>query len=304
MEDAGTLVAITQRSLRDGLPTVPNVSVFCIEESATSPSAPPVAPDGDAPACLLYPDAAVDADHRGVVTHLRLAALVDALIDRIGLGRADVVLSGSPAPLDVAAIELLAPLTLGARLIMPDGDVLGDAEELSALATSSGATLMLAPASSWRSLLRADSRSWPALRAVCVGAVPERDLVVDLVARTAGVWIAHGAAQAGVWATLTRNSGAEPRPILGLPLPGTHVRLIGADLQEVPLGAEGELWIADDTNRRRGAASGTNPRVAMVAGDAAPFYRSGERARWRSDHTLEWVEGRADRPASTVSPSN
>lgn len=88
-------------------------------------------------------------------------------------------------------------------------------------------------------------------------------------------------------------------PVIGKPLSGTCVYLLDSNLEPVPEGVSGEIYIGG-LSVGRGYLNG--PRVTAERFVADPFfpaaglrmYRSGDRARYRSDGNLEFI-GRVDR---------
>jgi acyl-CoA synthetase (AMP-forming)/AMP-acid ligase II len=191
-------------------------------------------------------------------------------------------------------IELLAPLTVGAQVTIGEGDLTLDPESLAETATKSAATLMIAPTTVWRDMLAATERSWPALKALCVGELPHRDTTRDLMSRTASVWMAQGFREAGIWSTLQRLDGSEPPGLLGRPLPVAHVRILDRDLRDIPLGVVGDLFVgaADPVGYTGTPESGDDFFVAPAEGRQGTLYRTGERARWRGDGRLERTKRR------------
>src|SRR5262249_11293123 len=86
--------------------------------------------------------------------------------------------------------------------------------------------------------------------------------------------------------------------VIGEPIPHLRLYLPGAERQPVPVGVAGELFVGG-----AGVGRGYLGRPALTADRFVPdpmsgvpgsrLYRSGDRARWRSDGDLEYL-GRAD----------
>ncbi|MEO6238624.1 MAG: amino acid adenylation domain-containing protein [Vicinamibacterales bacterium] len=214
----------------------------------------------------------------------RLAVLIDTLCKETRMSAGDGILAVSPPSLDVAAVELLCPLTVGARLVIPTRDELDDAEALSSALVESGANVMMAPTSTWRDLVESSSVRFPGLSAICLGALPGRTLVGGLLSRGAAVWVAHGYSQAGLWMTLAKRTEKSPDNLLGRPLAGIRVSIVARD-REVPIGADGEVYVTDVLGSREGDSD--------IARRGQRPYSTGEWGRWRSTGEIEFVRGGA-----------
>lgn len=95
---------------------------------------------------------------------------------------------------------------------------------------------------------------------------------------------------------ITEAVGRELLP-LGTPIPNTTMYVLTAGLRPAPIGVAGEVYVGGD-----GVARGYVNAPALTAGRfvADPYgppgsrlYRTGDRARWRGDGSLEFL-GRAD----------
>ncbi|MFI5778753.1 amino acid adenylation domain-containing protein [Nocardia sp. NPDC051570] len=109
----------------------------------------------------------------------------------------------------------------------------------------------------------------------------------------------YGPTETTVWSTvyaLDRVRDAEADNIsIGEPIANTEIRVMDRSGRPVPIGTPGELWIGGD-----GVAAGYIGRPELTAdrfvadGSGRPFYRTGDRVRWRADGRLHFL-GRVDR---------
>ncbi|KRV48108.1 hypothetical protein AQ490_26585 [Wenjunlia vitaminophila] len=108
----------------------------------------------------------------------------------------------------------------------------------------------------------------------------------------------YGPTEATVDATCHDLSDPVDVPVIGTPLPNVRLRLLDEQLRPVPIGVAGEIYLGGP-----GLARGYVNRPALTAqrfiadphGDTpgSRLYRTGDRARWRPDGTLEYL-GRTD----------
>ncbi|GAA3708023.1 amino acid adenylation domain-containing protein [Streptomyces tremellae] len=110
----------------------------------------------------------------------------------------------------------------------------------------------------------------------------------------------YGPTETTIWSTahpLDATLDGHPDTIpIGRPIANTQVRVVDGRGRPLPAGVAGELWIGGD-----GVAAGYIGRPELTAERFVPepdgsgrFYRTGDRARWRPDGSLEFL-GRVDR---------
>src|SRR5262249_38154721 len=112
------------------------------------------------------------------------------------------------------------------------------------------------------------------------------------------IWNLYGPTEASVYSTAWFSDGPhDAPPTIGRPVHNMQVHLLDKWLEHVPVGVSGEVYVAGS-----GLARGYVNRPDLTAERfiADPFgppgtrlYRTGDRARWRADGTLEFL-GRAD----------
>jgi hypothetical protein len=106
----------------------------------------------------------------------------------------------------------------------------------------------------------------------------------------------YGPTETTVWSTTARADASQPVAPIGTPIANTQVYVLDDALAPLPVGAQGELWIAGD-----GVTRGYWRRDDLTADRFRPdpfvpggrMYRTGDLARWRADGTLDFA-GRSD----------
>ena len=107
----------------------------------------------------------------------------------------------------------------------------------------------------------------------------------------------YGPTECTVLVTVYPLKGAETSYPIGKPLDNMRAYIVGLDGKRLPIGAEGELWLAGPQvgagylNRPDKTAEvfGTDP----FAADGTPLYRTGDIVRWMRDGNIEFI-GRRD----------
>nr|AYM54404.1 nonribosomal peptide synthetase [Phaselicystis flava] len=236
----------------------------------------------------------VEICHRSVVNFLC------SMRRQPGIGAGDTLLAVTTPSFDIAGLELFLPLTAGARVEIAPRDVVSDGAPLRRLLEEGGATIMQATPATWRMLVAAGWRGRPGFTVLCGGEALPPPLASALLAGGATVWNLYGPTETTIWSTAHRleaSPGAAEIPI-GRPIANTRVYVLGPQGEPVPAGVPGELCIGGD-----GVALGYRGRPELTAerfvpdpfgpAPSARLYRTGDRARWLRDGSLEFL-GRRD----------
>ncbi|HZF10853.1 MAG TPA: condensation domain-containing protein, partial [Thermoanaerobaculia bacterium] len=136
------------------------------------------------------------------------------------------------------------------------------------------------------------------LTALSGGEALPRDLAEALLAGGVSLWNGYGPTEAAIYTTAGEvRPGAGPVG-MGRPLDNVRLFIVDRSLAPVPVGVPGELWIGG-----AGLARGYLGRPELTAAAFVPdpfsgepgarLYRTGDRVRYRSDGTLEFL-GRLD----------
>ncbi|MEL6131069.1 MAG: AMP-binding protein, partial [Cyanobacteria bacterium J06628_4] len=111
----------------------------------------------------------------------------------------------------------------------------------------------------------------------------------------------YGPTEATVWCTAYRvPAELPPGPVaIGTAIPNTQIYLLNDELQPVPTGAIGELYIGGDGVTKGYLNQPERTATAFITGKhgylpSTPLYKTGDLARYRANGTLEWL-GRCDR---------
>ncbi|MFE2107470.1 amino acid adenylation domain-containing protein [Kitasatospora sp. NPDC059463] len=255
-------------------------------------------------AYVLYTSGSTGTPKAVAVDHAALAARVDWMAgpDGYALTPGDRIVQFASIGFDTHAEELWPALATGARVVLLPGGG-RTLPELLRGPRGADVTVLDLPTAYWEELVSHDDRTpWPAaLRLVVLGGSEVR---ADAVARwrerhgdTVRLVNTYGPTEATVIVTAADLGAPDTRrrPPLGRPLPGVRLYVLDERGALLPRGSEGELHIAG-TGLARGYLGRPDLTAAAFLDD--PFadgamYRTGDRARWRTDGTLDYL-GRAD----------
>ena len=147
---------------------------------------------------------------------------------------------------------------------------------------------MQATPATWRMLIETGWKGAPGMTALCGGEGLPRELASQLLERTGALWNMYGPTETTIWSSVQRISREDPEITIGLPIANTQFYILDKNLQPVPIGVPGELFIGGD-----GLARGYRNRPELTAEKFIPhpfsdkpgarLYRTGDLARYRED---------------------
>ncbi|UNS95047.1 amino acid adenylation domain-containing protein [Streptomyces tubbatahanensis] len=257
-----------------------------------------VAEDPGRAAYVVYTSGSTGRPKGVVVSQGGVVNVLGALRGVVGVGR---VLALTTFAFDIAVVELFGPLTGGGCVVMASGGVVGDAGRLVELVVSSGVSVVQATPSLWREMLAVADGRLQHVHGMLGGEAFSDAMAQTLVGSLASVWNGYGPTEASIYATTAPITG--PDVSIGGPLANTSVFVLDSFLRPVPVGVEGELYVAGV-----GVARGYWGRAGLTAerfvacpfvgggsgvGGGSRMYRTGDVVRWRGDGALEFV-GRVD----------
>ncbi|GLZ39062.1 non-ribosomal peptide synthetase [Actinokineospora sp. NBRC 105648] len=272
-----------------------------LPETAGQPdTAPEVVLDPANGAYVIYTSGSTGRPKGVVVPH---SAIVNRLLwtqDRFRLGADDRVLQKTPASFDVSVWEFFWPLVTGAALVVAKAGGHRDPAYLSEVIRAERVTTVHFVPSMLRAFLRhADPAACAGLRRVlCSGEALPADLADEFHSLLgAELHNLYGPTEAAVdvthWACAP---GAAVVPI-GRPVWNTRLHVLDADLNPVPVGAPGELYLSGVQ-----LARGYLNRPGLTADrfvadpfgpDGSRMYRTGDLVRWNRSGAVEYL-GRTD----------
>jgi amino acid adenylation domain-containing protein len=249
------------------------------------------------PAYILYTSGSTGKPKGVVVPHRAVVNFLASMAHEPGLSPEDTLLAVTTLSFDIAVLELYLPLTVGAAVVIASRDQASDGEALGNLIETSGATVMQATPASWRMLLAAGWRNPRPFKALIGGEALPKDLADELIVRGVALWNMYGPTETTVWSTCALIRDTTAGITIGKPIANTHIHILDEHGGLCPIGVPGELCISG-----AGVSLGYWKRPELTAerfvtdpygADGGTLYRTGDRARWRPDGTLEHM-GRLD----------
>ncbi|HEX2187443.1 MAG TPA: amino acid adenylation domain-containing protein, partial [Longimicrobiaceae bacterium] len=301
LEDSGARVLLTEEGLRGRLPEfggevvlAPSMGENDGSEAWTDVVSADRAPTPDSLAFIIYTSGSTGRPKGVAVRHRSAAAMLSWAAETFPAEERAGILASTSICFDISVFEIFLPLAAGGTAVLARNVL-----QLRELAAAHPVTLVNTVPSAWAELLRA-------------GAVPPTVATVNLAGEPLPAALArdthalghvrrvlnlYGPSEDTVYSTWAEVEPDDPAPPIGRPLPGTRGYVLDAELQPVPPGVRGELYLSGD-----GLARGYLGRPDLTAGRWLPdpfggagerMYRTGDRVRRRPDGTLDFL-GRTD----------
>jgi amino acid adenylation domain-containing protein len=310
IEDSGITMLLTQQHLIDGLSARDGVQVLSLESlelEACSDENLPALATPDNLAYVIYTSGSTGRPKGALLSHANVGRLLTATADEFNFGPDDVWTLFHSYAFDFSVWELFGSLCTGGRLVIVPYDISREPQAFHRLLCDEGVTVLNQTPSAFRQLLPvacASERSL-ALRQVIFGGEAlevaslrpwferfgdQQPTLVNMYGITeTTVHVTYRAIR------LTDLDGKAQSPI-GLPIRDLRWYLLDSQLQPVPVGVAGELYIAG-----AGLARGYHGRFGLTAERFVPspfeasqrLYRSGDLARQRGDGSIDYL-GRID----------
>ena len=306
-QDAQLALMVTHSSLSNTV-AWPRSSAVLMDLDAALLAAQPgtrLTPDeardarADDPAYVIYTSGTTGKPKGVVVPHRAVVNFLASMACEPGLGASDRLVAVTTLSFDIAVLELLLPLSVGAEVVLASRDDAMNGSALRALLDASDATVMQATPGTWHMLIDAGWQGSPTFKALVGGESLPRELAGQLLERSGQLWNMYGPTETTVWSTCCKIENSELGISIGRPIANTQVHVLDAHRKPCPIGVAGEIVIGGE-----GVALGYLNRPDLTADrfiDGGPslisgqrrLYRTGDRGRWRRDGMLEHM-GRLD----------
>lgn len=259
-------------------------------------------------AYVIYTSGSTGKPKGVMVTHDNVIHLLESASEYYRFSSADIWTLFHSYTFDFSVWEIWGALACGGRLIVVPFHVSRSPEDFYSLVQLEKVTILNQTPSAFYQFIEQDNQRRASLDLRCVIFGGEA-----LVLRNLAPWFERhpetrpvmvnmfGITETTVHVTLQELHQADTlqnASLIGCPIPGLQLYVLDESLQLLPLGVAGEMYVGGD-----GLARGYLDRPDLTAGRFVPhpfsavggrrLYRTGDRARFRPDGSLEYL-GRLD----------
>jgi len=302
LEDTRARVLLTQKHLLDHLAGFRGERVCLdgetLEQAARSAPANRTRPENLA--YVIYTSGSTGRPKGVGVIHSNVIRLVRGT-EGLELCADDVLLQAAPLAFDASTFEIWSTLLNGGRLVLY-ADRAVEPERLARLIETEQVSVLWLTAGLFHQVLDRQPAALRGLRRVLAGGdVLSVSHVKALLESSATEVInGYGPTEGTTFSTCYR--ARDPQSLrgsvpIGRPLSNTHVYVLDEQLEPVPVGVAGELYVGGAGVARgyvgRGGLTAQRFVADVFARAGARMYRTGDRVRYRPDGNLDFI-GRMD----------
>lgn len=296
--DTQVPILLTQSWFVETLPRS-QAKIFCLDQQDlfNDSTLPDQASKGnltsDRLAYVIYTSGSTGTPKGVLLNHRGLCNVVAAQQRIFHLSRNSRVLQFSSLSFDASIFEIALAFGAGGTLYIPPRSAQLPGMELVQFLQNNAIThALLTPAV----LAVLASAELPELQVLITGGEVCSSSVVDRWATKRHFFNAYGPTETTIWATVAKLHPGDNPITIGRPILNTRVYILDANLNPVPAGIPGELYIGG-----AGLARGYLNRSDLTTGQFVPspfdrelrLYKTGDRAQYRNDGTIEFL-GRVD----------
>jgi amino acid adenylation domain-containing protein len=299
LRDAGVRVALSSERLAEKL-SGHEIQVVCLDTEAVtiafeSEENPAVEVAEDNLAYVIYTSGSTGRPKGALLQHRGLRNLVHAQGEIFGVDSSSRVLQFASASFDASVSEIFLTLAAGATLILAPQSSLLPGGPLARLLREQSVTTVTLPPSALAVLPETEL---PGLQTLAVAGEACPASLVARWGKGRRFLNAYGPTETTVCASVAVCAEDGSKPSIGKPIANTTIYLLDEQLEPVPVGIPGQLFIGGD-----GLARGYLHRPDLTAERFIPnpfgleagarLYNSGDRARFLPDGSIEFL-GRLD----------
>nr|WP_245687999.1 non-ribosomal peptide synthetase [Rhodococcus phenolicus] len=323
LADGAPAVVLTTTADRQSIPDVPGVEVLLLD--TLDPAGLDTRPVTDSdrvvplrsahPAYVIYTSGSTGRPKGVAVVHRNVVELLANAQPLFGFDETDVWTMFHSYAFDFSVWELWGPLLYGGTLVVVDYFTSRSPEQFRELVVRTGVTMLSQTPSAFYQFAEADRAAMEAtgadglsLRHVVFGGEAldlgkltgwferHRDDAPRLVNMYGITETTVHVSFLPLTAEMARSSVAS---VIGRALPGLRVYVLDERLRPVPVGVQGQMYVAGEQLSRGYLGQPALTAGRFVADPYAPaddrglMYRTGDLARWNADGVLEYA-GRSD----------
>ncbi|AZZ97455.1 non-ribosomal peptide synthetase [Pseudoalteromonas sp. R3] len=208
-----------------------------------------VANDLDLLAYVIFTSGSTGNPKGVMIPHHSVSNFLFAMQQAPGMRTGEKLLACTTICFDIAVLEIFMPLISGATVVLAQREQVLDPTQLIALIDRHDIDVMQATPSTWRMMLELGWQGKRDMRILCGGEALPPELAEDLLLKSSSFWNLYGPTEATVWCSRHRiesGDGETGAVTIGKPIENVTMLLLDSQMQAVPPGVPGELYVTGD----------------------------------------------------------
>ncbi|TQV74610.1 amino acid adenylation domain-containing protein [Aliikangiella marina] len=251
------------------------------------------------PAYLIYTSGSTGVPKGVRISHRAIANFLSAMQSLFPLSASDNFLALTTFSFDISLLELLLPLSCGAKVTIATREQRLEPDALASLIDSNEITHIQTTPTTWRLLLKTNSQRLSSVVALCGGEALSLDLKNQLFERVKCLWNMYGPTETTIWSSCHQVISVDEDIFIGQPIDNTQFYILGQNDDVLPRGVIGELYIGGNGlfSGYQNAEALTHERFISknVLGEGTvQLYRTGDLVKLTYENKFQFIS-RADR---------
>ncbi|WP_133054595.1 non-ribosomal peptide synthetase, partial [Niastella populi] len=247
-------------------------------------------------AYIIYTSGSTGNPKGIAIKHRSVVNFLTSMQKQPGLKDGELVLAASTISFDISVLELFLPLLSGGCMYIVSAGTLADPQRIIAKLQQVKPAVIQATPAFYQMLFESGWQGQKGLKVLYGGDLLSESLADKILKSCGELWNMYGPTETTVWATLKKIEKAADTGNVGKPIHNTTIYITDEQLQPVPVGIPGSIYIGGD-----GLALGYYRQEALTAERfiSSPFneeqkiYDTGDVGKWNADGTITFL-GRKD----------
>ncbi|HET8843483.1 MAG TPA: condensation domain-containing protein, partial [Ktedonobacteraceae bacterium] len=222
LTDSRATALLTQEIFSERLPHLETLAVITLplpdDYLLQWEKDPEVAIGGETLAYIIYTSGSTGKPKGVMISHRALRNCFLSMAQQPGMTASDRILAVTSFSFDIAALELLLPLTVGASLTIASQAEVADAQALCHRLDVAQATFMQATPATWHMLLNIGWHRKQHLKVLCGGEALPQTLAQQLCQHDLSVWNMYGPTETTIWSSICQVQEGDTPISIGNPI--------------------------------------------------------------------------------------
>ncbi len=302
LKDAGVHLLISQHEILNNKNFLKQHSkiTLCLEDVDNSEDKNIVGTNSaDSLAYTIYTSGSTGAPKGVMVKHAGVVSLLQDIKNKLNVSSKDCLISITPISFDISVLEIFLPLISGARSHILSRQDTKDPIKLVSCIRKYPYSIVQATPSTWGMVTELLLKEDNSITVLVGGEQLPESIAAKLLSFAKKVWNVYGPTETTIWSTYHELRSSEDCTTIGRGFANTKLYVLDNNLNLVPPGIPGELYIAGIGLAQGYLNQHTLTMNAFIAnpfatsGNDARLYKTGDIVRWKHNGELEYI-GRRD----------